>query len=179
VGVLDMASMIRLGIVDDHPVFRLGLMRSFEREPDLAVVWELGSTAELFATLHAKPVDVVLMDLYLGPDQDAFEAIRAIGERYPGVQVIVISASLDWEAAAGAREAGAAGYLLKDLSIPDMVAAIGHRSSRGSRVNGPQVTGPKRPQRPSHPLIRSFGPGANPAAPAQWTVRHADDPEVH
>lgn len=116
--------MIRLGIVDDHPVFRLGLMRSFERERDLAVIWELGTTAELFDTLPAKPVDVVLMDLYLGPDQDAFDAIRAIGEQYPGVQVIVISASLDWEAAAGAREAGAAGYLLKDLSIPDMVAAI-------------------------------------------------------
>jgi DNA-binding NarL/FixJ family response regulator len=116
--------MIRVGIVDDHPVFRLGLMRSLERESDLAVIWEAGTTAELFDALRAKPVDVVLMDLYLGQDQDTFAAIRTMGEQYSGIPVIVISASLDWEAAAGAREAGAVGYLLKDLSIPDMLAAI-------------------------------------------------------
>lgn len=128
--------MIRLGIVDDHPVFRLGLIRSFERERDLAVVWELGGTTEVFQTLVAKPVDVVLMDLYLGPNEDALGAVRAIRERYDWVKVIVLSASLEWESAAAARTAGAAGYLPKDLSIADMVAAIrGLASHKKSRLD--------------------------------------------
>ena len=74
--------------------------------------------------LDTVPVDVVLVDLNLGADQDALAATRSIRDRYDSVKVIVISASLDWEAAAAAREAGASGYLPKDLVVPDMVAAI-------------------------------------------------------
>jgi len=69
-------------------------------------------------------VDVVLMDLSLGPEQDAVGAIESIRQGYEPVKVIVISASLDWEAANAARVAGAAGYLPKDLSIADMLATI-------------------------------------------------------
>lgn len=118
------SSLIRLGIVDDHPVFRLGLIRTFERERDLEVLWELSGLAELTTMLDRLPVDVVLMDLNLGPDQDALAATRQIRENYETVQVIVVSASLDWDAAMGARTAGASGYLPKDLSIADMVEAI-------------------------------------------------------
>jgi two-component system NarL family response regulator len=74
--------------------------------------------------LATYPVDVVLMDLSLGPDQDAIGAISAIRQNHELVKVIVISASLDWEAANAARLAGASGYLPKDLSIADMVATI-------------------------------------------------------
>ena len=118
------ARLIRLGIVDDHPVFRLGLIRTFERETDLAVVWELPGVTDLFTMMDGYPVDVVLMDLSLGPGQDALAAIMAIREKYESVKVIVISASLDWEAATAARAAGASGYLPKDLSIADIVATI-------------------------------------------------------
>ena len=116
--------LIRLGIVDDHPVFRVGLIRTLEREGDLAVLWELGSVTELFRMLDTCPVDVVLMDLILGPDQDALAATRAVRERYDSVKVIVISGSLDWDAVTGARAAGASGYLPKDLAVADMVATI-------------------------------------------------------
>jgi DNA-binding NarL/FixJ family response regulator len=118
------APLIRLGIVDDHPVFRLGLIRLFEREPDLSVLWELPDVTDLFGVLERLPVDVVLIDLSLGPDQDAIGAIEAIRQRYDEVKVIVVSASLDWEAASAARAAGASGYLPKDLSIADMLATI-------------------------------------------------------
>lgn len=116
--------LIRLGIVDDHPVFRLGLLRLFERESDLSVLWELSDVTELFSMLDRFPVDVVLMDLSLGPDQDALGAVEAIRKRYELVKVIVISASLDWDAANAARVAGASGYLPKELSIADMLATI-------------------------------------------------------
>ena len=79
---------------------------------------------ELPAMLESFPVDVVLLDLSLGPDQDALGAATYIREKYESIKVIVISASLDWEAASAARAAGANGYLPKDLSIADMVETI-------------------------------------------------------
>jgi DNA-binding NarL/FixJ family response regulator len=115
---------ISLGIVDDHPVFRLGLRRAFERESDLEVVWELGSTTDLMTTLAASRVDVVLMDLNLGPNQDSLAAGRAVVQHYPGVKLVIISASLEGDAAAAAKAAGAVAYLPKDLPIQDMMAAI-------------------------------------------------------
>jgi DNA-binding NarL/FixJ family response regulator len=121
--------VIRIGIVDDHPVFRLGLARSFDREPDLQVVWELGSATPLMQTMQTQPVDVILMDLNLGPNEDALGAMSAIRHQYEEVKVIVISASLDWDAATAARAAGANGYLPKELSVTDMVAAIRGLSS--------------------------------------------------
>lgn len=121
--------MIRLGIVDDHPVFRLGLARAFERENDLAVLWDISGVTELDGMLETCPVDVVLMDLNLGVDQDALAATTAIRNKYDAVKVIVISGSLDWEAASAARAAGASGYLPKDLDVADMVAAIRGLSS--------------------------------------------------
>lgn len=123
------ARLIRIGIVDDHPVFRLGLIRMLERESDLAVLWELPGVDDLPRMLETVPVDVVLMDLGLGPDQDALAATRAMRQKYEELNVIVISASLDWEAASAARAAGASGYLPKDLSITDMVATIRALSS--------------------------------------------------
>lgn len=105
-------------------MFRLGLIRSFERESDLTVLWELPGLNELYNMLEKLPVDVVLMDLSLGPDQDALGATTTIRERYEAVKVIIISASLDWEAASAARAAGASGYLPKDLSVADIVATI-------------------------------------------------------
>lgn len=102
----------------------MGLIRSLERERDLAILWELGSVTELFTVLDACPVDVVLMDLILGPDQDALAATRAVREKYDSVKVIVISGSLDWDAVTGARAAGASGYLPKNLAIADIVATV-------------------------------------------------------
>ena len=115
---------IRIGIVDDHPVFRLGLKRAFEREPDLEVAWDLASTTDLQSTIASSRVDVVLMDLDLGPDVDSLAATRAVIQRFPAVKVVIISASLDGDAVAAAKAAGAVAYLPKDLSIPDTKAAI-------------------------------------------------------
>jgi DNA-binding NarL/FixJ family response regulator len=115
---------IRLGIVDDHPVFRLGLMRTLEREPDMTVAWEIGSASELMQKMSASPVHAVLMDLNLGPGEDSLASTRALIHRHPSVKVIVISALLDAEAAAAAKAAGASGYIPKDFTVGDTAAAI-------------------------------------------------------
>jgi len=74
--------------------------------------------------LEKAPVDVILMDLNLGPEQDALAKTRDIKETYEDIRVIVISGSLDFEWAAASRAAGANGYLPKDLPVEDMMAAI-------------------------------------------------------
>lgn len=145
---------ISLGIVDDHPVFRLGLVRSLERVRDLAVIWELGSVAELNTMLEVFPVDVVLMDLNLGPDEDALAATRAIREQHESVKVVVISGYLDWEAASSARAAGACGYLPKDLAVPDMAAAIRGLASPNFGRLGFSDMRAARPSRTKHLLLR-------------------------
>src|SRR5438270_11511419 len=104
-------------------------MRSLEREQDMAVLWDVGSIAGLEERLAKIPVDVVMVDLNLGPNQDALGAVTRIRKRHETVKVIVISGSLDWEAAAAARRAGANGYLPKDLAVADIVAAIRGLSS--------------------------------------------------
>jgi DNA-binding NarL/FixJ family response regulator len=129
--------------VDDHPVFRLGLRGTFERQRDLKVVWDLGSATRLLETLAAAPVDIVLMDLDLGPDQDGLTATRAVRQAHPGVRVIIITASLDAETMAASRRAGACGYLAKDLPVADMIAAVRKLAAPGAirLVVGDKLTG--------------------------------------
>ena len=116
--------LIKVAIIDDHPVFRQGLRRVLERFPDLEVVWESGTVADLMENLDRNPVDVLLLDLYLGPQEDTIGVMRTVRERYADLRVITISASLDWDSVTASRQAGASGYLPKDLSVEDMVAGI-------------------------------------------------------
>ena len=120
-GALD---VIRVGIVDDHPVFRLGLRATFERQRDLKVVWDLGSAARLLATVAESPVDVVLMDLDLGTGADGLVATRALRKTYPDIKVVIITASFDLASKTASAAVGASGYLAKDLPVADMVSAV-------------------------------------------------------
>lgn len=115
---------IRIGIVDDHPVFRLGLKRALEREPDLEIAWELGSASNLDTTMHKTPVDLLLIDVYLGPSKDGLAATRDMVERWPDLKIIAISASLDSHVDAESTRAGADAFLRKAMPVSDMVSAI-------------------------------------------------------
>lgn len=88
------------------------------------MAWESATASDLTANLENDPVDVILMDLYLGENENSLAAVREARERFSDLRVIVVSASLDWDAVAASRAAGANGYLPKDLSVEDMVAAI-------------------------------------------------------
>lgn len=118
--------LIRVGIVDDHPVFRLGLRATFARQRDFTVVWDLGSPTRLLETVADTPTDIVLMDLDLGlgPNQDGLTATRVVRKAHPEIRVVIITAALDGGSMAASRAAGASGYLAKDLSAADMVAAV-------------------------------------------------------
>jgi len=115
---------LRIGLVDDHTLFRDGLRRLLEREPDLVVEWERPNATGIDWLLSNHPVDLLLMDLQLEAAEDGLEATGRIKQRWPVVKVIVVSASLDPESAVRALAAGASAFLTKDVSAVQLLARI-------------------------------------------------------
>jgi DNA-binding NarL/FixJ family response regulator len=126
---------IRIGIVDDHPLFRSGLRRVLERAGDMSVEWELADSDGLEAALTGHPVDVVLMDVEFAHGTNGLDATRTALRRWPDLDVIVLSGSLDPEMPRLALDRGAAGFLAKDTPIPEMVFRI-RELAFGSRHRG-------------------------------------------
>lgn len=128
---------IRVLLVDDHPVVRVGLRGMLDMSDDLHVVGEAASGDEaLILTATLRP-DVVLMDLRM-PGIDGAEATERIAARFPGVRVLVLTTYDTDEDILRAIEAGAAGYMLKDTPLAQLVAAI-HAAARGESVLAPPV----------------------------------------
>lgn len=115
---------VRIGIVDDHPVFRLGLARALERQPDLEITWELSSAVNLDAMMRKTPVDVLLIDVYLGTGKDGIAATRDVRARWPDVKVAAMSASVDTHVTVASKRAGANVFLPKALPVSEIVAGI-------------------------------------------------------
>jgi DNA-binding NarL/FixJ family response regulator len=111
--------MIRVAIVDDHPVARWGVEHILESRPELRVVCSAGSLEEL-ATSTAE-VDVVILDLYLHGDRPALQAIR---ELTASRRVLVMSASTSRGDVLAALRAGADGYLSKQASDDAFIAGV-------------------------------------------------------
>jgi DNA-binding NarL/FixJ family response regulator len=116
-------AVIRVIIVDDHPVVRFGLGAIIGLQPDMVVVGEVGSGEEACAICSRQPADVVLMDLRL-PGMSGVEAIRAIRKTHPRLRFIVLTTYDGDEDIHRALEAGAQAYLLKGMSHSDLVNAI-------------------------------------------------------
>jgi len=125
---------VKLLLVDDHKLFREGLRRILELEPDLQVVGEAASGKAALAKLHECTPDVVLMDINM-PELNGVEATRAIKERYPDMVVLVLSIHDDREYLLEVLKAGASGYLLKDVEPDRLVEAIRDVAKGGSIVH--------------------------------------------
>ena len=116
-------TQIRLLIVDDHQVVRQGLRTFLELQPDMAVVGEAGDGAEGVRLAQSLRPDIVLMDLVM-PGMDGIEATRKIRAQAEGPQVIALTSFTEDDKVFPALEAGAASYLLKDVSPEALVDAI-------------------------------------------------------
>ncbi|GAA4634897.1 response regulator transcription factor [Actinoallomurus vinaceus] len=129
--------MIKVLLVDDHPVVREGLRGMLSAEDDLTVVAEAGGAAEAVAAVRAHEPDVVLMDLRM-PGGDGVEATARVLVQRPQTRVVVLT-TYDTDAdILRAVEAGAAGYLLKDASRHDLAQAV-RAAARGETVLAPSV----------------------------------------
>jgi DNA-binding NarL/FixJ family response regulator len=113
--------VLRVAIVDDHPIAREGLRGFLGGAGELAVVACVAGTAELPPPGDPRVVDVVVLDLYLTDDQPALAAIRDLAARVP---VLVMSASREPADVLAAMQAGASGYLTKNASQAAYLAAI-------------------------------------------------------
>ncbi|AVT31785.1 DNA-binding response regulator [Plantactinospora sp. BC1] len=131
--------MIRVLLVDDHPVVRAGLRGMLQTEADLEVVGEAGSGPEAVAMARAHRPDVVLMDLRM-PGMDGVHATGAILRESRTSRVLVLTTYESDADILRAVEAGAIGYLLKDATRTELTAAI-RAASRGEMTLAPSVAG--------------------------------------
>lgn len=131
--------MIRVMVVDDHPVVRDGLRGVLDGEADMLVVGEAGHGAEALARVAEAAPDVVLMDLRM-PTMGGVEAITALRTQAPGVRVLVLTTFDTDRDVLPAIEAGATGYLLKDTPREELLRAV-RAAHRGEAVLSPAVAG--------------------------------------
>lgn len=108
-------------VVDDHPLVREGLRRMLEGEPGVDVVGEASSFEEAMALAEAASPNMILMDVKM-PGTNGIEATRQLKQKFPTCHIIILT--LYSEFLAQAVEAGASGYLLKDIKRDDLIKAM-------------------------------------------------------
>lgn len=135
---MDESDPIRVMIVDDHAMVRSGLGILLGQYDDLKVVAEAADAEEAIRLCANLQPDLLLMDIIL-PGINGIEATRQIRQQWPQMKVIVITGFDEEVFIQEALQAGAISYLLKDISIPDLVEAIkaGHA---GRSILSPQAT---------------------------------------
>ncbi len=131
---------IKVLIVDDHEVVRLGLRSALDGVPDISVVGDAGDGATGVSEAGVLRPDVVLMDVRM-PDMDGIEACRAIREALPDSRVVMLTSYTDEDAVMASIMAGACGYLLKNTGRVELLDAI-RRASLGESLLDPGVTTP-------------------------------------
>ena len=135
-----MSSPIRLLVVDDHSLFRRGLVALLAQYPEaVAVVGEAGDAGEAMRVIGALRPDLVLLDNHL-PGVRGVDALVGLREASPGTRFMMLTVSEDEADLAAALQRGAQGYVLKSIEAEDLLEAI-ERCARGEPVVSPELTG--------------------------------------
>ncbi len=135
--MIDMAK-IRVLLVDDHDIVRLGLMTLINDRADMQVVGEAGDAAEAVAQVEKLRPDVVLMDIRL-PGESGIDATRKIAARFPDTKVVMLTSFADDNLVVHAVAAGAVGYVLKKVGNDELLRAIA-AAGRGEALLDPATT---------------------------------------
>lgn len=129
--------MIRVAIVDDHPIVRQGLRFLLEQHAEIEVVGEGEDGEQAIKLIEAHLPDVLLLDLLM-PKMDGITAVREITRLAPNVRVIILTSYFEDDQIFRAIKAGALSYLLKDTGPQELVSAV-QAAARGESVLHPQV----------------------------------------
>jgi len=133
-----MNDKVRVFLLDDHETVRRGLRELLESEGDIEVVGEAGTASAASAQIsHLRP-DVAILDGRL-PDGSGIEVCRHIRSADPSIRAIILTSYEDDEALFASIMAGAAGYVLKQVTGQDLLAAVRHVAA-GASLLDPQVT---------------------------------------
>lgn len=131
-------SRTRVLLVDDHEVVRLGLMTLINDQADMEVVGEAGTASEALLAVERLRPDVVLMDIRL-PGEGGLEATERITHAFPESKVVILTSFADDGLVVRAIQAGAAGYVLKQVGNEELLRAI-QAAARGQAVLDPMTT---------------------------------------
>jgi NarL family two-component system response regulator LiaR len=129
---------IRVMIVDDHPIVREGLVTLLDSDPVLTLVGEAPDGGRAIELCSQVVPDVILMDLMM-PEVDGVTAIRSIMKTHPDIRILVLTSFVEHELLQAALEAGAVGYLLKNISAMQLSEAIKNAQS-GKPSLAPEAT---------------------------------------
>lgn len=146
---------LRILLVDDHVLFRKGLARLLDAQPDFEVVGEAADGAEAIQRVQALRPDVVLMDLRM-PVCDGLEATREIKRDHPSVRVVMLTVSEDDQDFFAAIRCGADGYLVKDMRPEGLFREL-RGLANGEAPISKAMTGK---------MLRQLALGGRPAVPA-------------
>jgi two-component system NarL family response regulator len=130
-----MQKRIRVLISDDHLLFRLGLKSLLSGEPNIAVAGESSTGRQTVEQCRKLKPDVVLLDLRM-PEGGGIEALRTISSELPEIRILVLSSYANEEEIYKALDAGALGYVLKDVGREPLIEAI--RTVAGGRRSVPE-----------------------------------------
>lgn len=148
---MSVESTIHVLIVDDHAVVRSGLAAFLHAFDDLVLAGEVGSGEEALRLCEREQPDVVLMDLVM-PGMDGATAIQRIREDWPDIQIIALTSFEEADLVEQAVDAGAIGYLLKNVSAETLANAI-REAHAGRATLAPEaaqaLVRAKRSQRPT------------------------------
>jgi two-component system response regulator DevR len=134
-----MMSILNLVLVDDHEVVRMGLRMLLEQVADVKIVAEAGSAEEAICACERHQPNVVIMDIRMPPGGSGIDACRAICQRWPQIQVIMLTSFATDELIADAITAGAVGYVLKQVGTGELVNAL-NAVRQGAALLDPAVT---------------------------------------
>jgi two-component system response regulator DevR len=129
---------LRILLVDDHEVVRLGVRALIERQPGMEVIGEAGTVREAVLQAEKLMPDVVVLDVRL-PGGDGLEACRQIKAQRPEARVIILTSFPDDEVLFDAIASGADGYVLKQIGSEDLIRAL-ERVGRGESLLDPSLT---------------------------------------
>lgn len=131
-------SKIKVLLVDDHEIVRLGLLTLINDQPDMEVVGEAGTAADAVRAVESLRPDVTLMDIRL-PGEGGIEATQQITTNFPESRVVILSSYADDELVVRAIRAGAVGYVLKQVGNEELLRAIS-AAARGEALLDPSTT---------------------------------------
>jgi two-component system invasion response regulator UvrY len=126
--------MIKVIVVDDHPVVRRGLKQIIEDEPDMKVAGEAKNAGECFSLVQKTDCTLVVLDITL-PDRNGFDVLKQLKYEHPNLPILILSVHSEEQYGLRFIKAGASGYLMKEGAPEELVKAIRKVTAGGKYIS--------------------------------------------